>query len=111
MTSVPLDYFITLSVILFTLGGIGVIVRKNAMVIFMSIEMMLNSANLLFVVFALRAGTPQGHAIAFFVMAIAAAEAVVGLAIFVALYRHSNSVFVDDFTDLAETPEEHYEAL
>ena len=111
MTSIPLDHFVILAVMLFTLGGIGVIVRKNAMVIFMSIEMMLNSANLLFVTFALRAGTPQGHAIAFFVMAIAAAEAVVGLAIFVALYRHSNSVFVDDFVELAEKPEQHYEAL
>ena len=108
MTSVPMEYFFGLAAALFTLGAIGVIVRTNAIVVFMCIELMLNAANLLFVAFALHAGNPQGHAVAFFVMAVAAAEAVVGLAVFVALYRHRETVDLDKFTTLADRPEEDY---
>ncbi len=108
MLNVPLEYFVALAIALFTLGAIGVIIRKNAIVIFMSIEMMLNSANLLFVAFALHSNNVQGHAVAFFVMAVAASEAVIGLAIFVALYRHSKSMYVDDFETLADRPEDDY---
>lgn len=108
MLSVPLQYFTALAAALFTLGAIGVMAHKNAIIVFMCIEMMLNSANLLFVVFALRSGNSYGHAVAFFVMAVAASEAVVGLAIFVALYRHTKSITIDDFSTLRDEPDKDY---
>ncbi len=86
---------LTVSVILFSLGVAGVLFRRNAIVIFMCIELMLNAVNLTFVALAQQLG-PEGHAIVFFVMAVAAAEAAVGLAIMIAIYRHKSSVNVRD---------------
>jgi NADH-quinone oxidoreductase subunit K len=89
-------HFIALSVILFVIGAVGVLVRRNAIVIFMSVELMLNAANLAFVTFARMHGTLDGQIIAFFVMVVAAAEVVVGLAILTAIFRARRSSSVDD---------------
>lgn len=89
-------YFIVLSVLLFTIGAVGVLVRRNAIVIFMFIELMLNAANLAFVTFARMHGTLDGQVIAFFVMVVAAAEVVVGLAIIMQIFRTRRSSSVDD---------------
>ena len=86
---------LTVSVILFSLGVAGVLFRRNAIVIFMCIELMLNAVNLSFIALAQQLG-PEGHAIVFFVMAVAAAEAAVGLAIMIAIYRHKESVNVKE---------------
>ncbi len=88
--------YVFLAVILFAIGGIGVLVRRNAIVIFMSIELMLNACNLAFVAFARMHGNLDGQVVAFFVMVVAAAEVVVGLAILMALYRARKSASVDD---------------
>ena len=82
--------------ILFVIGAVGVLVRRNAMVIFMCIELMLNAVNLAFVAFARQHGTVDGQVIAFFVMVVAAAEVVVGLAILMAIFRTRRSASVDD---------------
>ena len=91
----PTNYII-LSAILFCLGGLGVLLRRNAIVVFMSVEMMLNAANLAFVSFARMHGNLEGQAIAFFVMIVAAAEVVVGLAIIMTIFRTRRSVSVDE---------------
>lgn len=90
------DWYITLSAILFTIGAIGVLVRRNAIVVFMCVELMLNACNLAFVTFSRVHGTLEGQVAAFFVMVVAAAEVVVGLAIIVAIYRSRRSASVDD---------------
>ena len=82
--------------ILFVIGAVGVLVRRNAMVIFMCIELMLNAVNLAFVAFARMHGLVDGQVIAFFVMVVAAAEVVVGLAILMAIFRTRRSASVDD---------------
>jgi NADH-quinone oxidoreductase subunit K len=87
---------VALAVILFVIGGVGVLVRRNAMVIFMCIELMLNACNLAFVGFARAQGNLDGQAVAFFVMVVAAAEVVVGLAVLMALFRTRRSASVDD---------------
>jgi len=89
-------HFIFLSVILFVIGAVGVLVRRNAIVVFMSIELMLNAANLAFVAFARMHGALDGQVIAFFVMVVAAAEVVVGLAILTSIFRARRSSSVDD---------------
>ena len=89
-------HFVTLAVILFSIGVAGVLVRRNAMVIFMSVELMLNAVNLAFVAFARMHGNLDGQVIAFFVMVVAAAEVVVGLAILMAIFRTRKSASVDD---------------
>src|SRR5215472_1317115 len=89
-------HFIFLSVILFVIGAVGVLVRRNAIVVFMSVELMLNAANLAFVAFARMHGGLDGQVIAFFVMVVAAAEVVVGLAILTAIFRSRRSASVDD---------------
>ena len=89
------DLALVISGLLFTIGVCGVLLRKNAIVMFMSIELMLNAGNLAFVAFARQLGNLDGQVFVFFVMAVAAAEAGVGLAIIVALYRHMKSVDVD----------------
>ena len=89
-------HFIFLSIILFVIGAIGVLVRRNAIVVFMCIELMLNAANLAFVAFARMHGQLDGQVIAFFVMVVAAAEVVVGLAILTAIFRARRSASVDD---------------
>jgi NADH-quinone oxidoreductase subunit K len=89
-------HYVALSVLLFVIGGVGVLVRRNAIVIFMCIELMLNAANLAFVGFARLHGTLDGQVIAFFVMIVAAAEVVIGLAIITSIYRTRKSASVDD---------------
>jgi NADH-quinone oxidoreductase subunit K len=88
--------YITLSLILFTIGATGVLVRRNAIVVFMCVELMLNSVNLTLVTFARSTGTIDGQIMAFFVMVVAAAEVVVGLAIIMSIYRTRRSASVDD---------------
>ncbi|HNV09728.1 MAG TPA: NADH-quinone oxidoreductase subunit NuoK [Propionibacteriaceae bacterium] len=91
-----LNYYIVLSAILFTLGVMGFLLRRNAIVAFMSIELMLNAANLAMVTFALAHGSLDGQIAAFFVMIVAAAEVVVGLAIIVTIFRTRRSASVDE---------------
>jgi len=90
------EHFVLLSSVLFALGAIGVIVRRNVIVIFMSIELMLNAGNLAFVAFAQRLGNVDGQTMVFFVMTVAAAEAAVGLAIFLALFRSRETLNADE---------------
>jgi NADH-quinone oxidoreductase subunit K len=97
---VPTTYFVVLSAVLFTLGVIGVLVRRNAIIIFMSIELMLNSANLLFVAFAREFQELAGQIFVFFVMTVAAAEVAVGLALIVTIFRTKNSINVDEINQL-----------
>jgi len=92
---VPLDYYLILSAVLFTIGSIGVLTRRNIIIIFMSIELMLNSVNLTLVAFSSFFGNPAGQIFVFFVMAVAAAEAAVGLAIVLALFRNQKTVYID----------------
>jgi NADH-quinone oxidoreductase subunit K len=92
----PIGYFLLLSAILFTIGTIGVLVRRNALIIFMSIELQLNAVNLALVAFSRQHGNLTGQVLAFFSMVVAAAEVVVGLAIIVSLYRKRRSADVDD---------------
>ena len=92
---VPIPYYIALSAILFSVGTLGVLVRRNAIVIFLSIELMLNAANLAFVAFARQLHSVDGQVIVFFVMTVAAAEAAVGLAIIIAVYRQRRTIQVD----------------
>lgn len=91
----PANYVI-LSAVLFSLGAIGVLVRRNAIVVFMCVELMLNAANLAFVAFSKINGNLDGQVIAFFVMVVAAAEVVVGLAIIVQIFRTRRSVSIDE---------------
>jgi NADH-quinone oxidoreductase subunit K len=91
----PLSYYFILSAVLFTIGVVGVLVRKNPLVMFMSIELMLNAANLSFAAFARYRNELAGQVIAFFVMTVAAAEVVVGLAIIVSIFRSRATVDVD----------------
>jgi NADH-quinone oxidoreductase subunit K len=89
-------HFIALAVFLFVVGAVGVLVRRNAIVIFMCVELMLNACNLAFVTFARMHGALDGQIIAFFVMVVAAAEVVVGLAILTSIFRARRSASVDD---------------
>ncbi len=91
----PNNYLI-LAAILFTIGAYGVLVRRNAIIVFMSVELMLNAANLAFVAAARNTGTIDGLVIAFFVMVVAAAEVVVGLAIIVTIFRTRRSASIDE---------------
>jgi NADH-quinone oxidoreductase subunit K len=91
----PSNYVI-LSALLFGIGAIGVLVRRNAIVVFMSVELMLNAANLAFVAFARMHGNLNGQVVAFFVMVVAAAEVVVGLAIIVQIFRSRRSASIDE---------------
>jgi NADH-quinone oxidoreductase subunit K len=92
----PISYFLVVSVLLFTIGTVGVLVRRNALVIFMSVELQINAVNLALVAFSRQHGNLVGQALSFFVMVVAAAEVVVGLAIIVTLYRKRHSASVDD---------------
>jgi NADH-quinone oxidoreductase subunit K len=93
---VSLTHYLVLAAILFTIGAVGVLVRRNAIVVFMCIELMLNSVNLTLVTFARSSGTVDGQIMAFFVMVVAAAEVVIGLAIIMSIYRTRRSASVDD---------------
>lgn len=88
--------YIYLAAILFTIGAIGVVIRRNAIVVFMCVELMLNAANLAFVTFARINGNIDGQIASFFTMVVAACEVVVGLAIIVTMYRSRRSASVDD---------------
>lgn len=96
MPGIPTNYFLILSAILFTIGVCGVLTRRNGIIIFMSIELMVNAVNLTFVAYARQFHSLHGLIFVFFVMAIAAAEAAVGLAIFIALYHHRDTIDVDE---------------
>ena len=96
MSDLNPDHFIVLSAILFTIGAVGVLTRRNAIVVFMSIELMLNAANLALVTFAHVSGNLDGQIAAFFVMVVAAAEVVIGLAIIMTIFRTRRSASVDD---------------
>jgi NADH-quinone oxidoreductase subunit K len=93
--SVPLNHYILLSTIIFSIGVIGVLIRRNAIVIFMSVELMLNAVNLLLTAFSVYRGDASGQVFVFFIMALAAAEVAVGLAIIVMIYRNTNSVDIN----------------
>lgn len=97
---VPLDYYIILSAILFTIGALGVLVRRNPLIIFMSIELMLNSANLAFVTFASYFQSFGGQIFVFFVIAVAAAEVAVGLALIVEIFKSRRDINVDEMNSL-----------
>jgi len=92
----PISYFMGLSAILFAIGVAGVLIRRNVIVMFMSIELMLNAVNLAFVALGRSVGSMDGQVIVFFVMTVAAAEAAVGLAIIIALFRNRETVNVDE---------------
>ncbi len=100
MQTIPLEFYLILSAVLFTIGTIGVLTRRNAIVVFMSIELMLNSVNLTFVAFSAFMGDIAGQIFVFFIMAIAAGEATIGLAIVLALFRLKQSVYVDEANQL-----------
>ena len=97
---VPLNYFMALSGILFAIGTAGVFLRRNLITMMLSIEIMLNAVNLLFVAVGRYAGNVDGQIITFFVMTVAAAEAAVGLAIVIALFRHRETLSPDAYTSL-----------
>jgi len=96
MNLIPIEYYLVLSAFMFTTGIAGVLVRKNAIVVFMSIELMLNSANLTLVAFSSYLGSSTGQVFVFFVMTVAAAEAAVGLAIIIAIFRNKLTVNIDE---------------
>lgn len=98
MGEIAIHHYLYLSAILFFIGVYGVLFRRNLIVMFMSVELMLNAVNLSFVTFARYSNTMDGHVIAFFIMALAAAEAGIGLAILVMLFRNRTTVQADDLT-------------
>jgi len=93
--AVPLNHYILLSAIIFSIGVIGVLIRRNAIVIFMSVELMLNAVNLLLTAFSVYRGDAAGQVFVFFIMALAAAEVAIGLAIIVMIYRNTNSIDIN----------------
>ena len=93
---ITITHYLVLSAILFALGVVGVLIRRNAIIIFMCIELMLNAVNLSFVAFAHYLNSMQGQLFVFFTMTVAAAEAAVGLAIIVAVFRNKETVNIDD---------------
>jgi len=96
----PLTYYLILALILFTIGVIGVLVRRNAIIVFMCIELMLNSVNLIFIAFSSFLGTINGQVFVFFIMTVAAAEAAIGLAIIIALFRNKQTINIDEINIL-----------
>jgi NADH-quinone oxidoreductase subunit K len=92
----PANWYVILAAILFGIGLVGVVTKRNVLIVFMCIELMLNAANLTFLAFARQTGNMNGHAIAFFVIAVAAAEAAVGLAIVIAVFRTRGTLHVDE---------------
>lgn len=95
MLGVPLNHYILLSAVIFSIGVIGVLIRRNAIVIFMSVELMLNAVNLLLTAFSVYRGDAAGQVFVFFIMALAAAEVAIGLAIIVMIYRNTNSIDIN----------------
>ncbi|MBE7534168.1 MAG: NADH-quinone oxidoreductase subunit NuoK [Anaerolineales bacterium] len=97
---VPVDYYVILSAILFTIGVLGVLIRRNALIIFMSIELMLNAANLAIVAFGSVIESFSGQIFVFFVIAVAAAEVAIGLALIVEIFKSKRSIDVDQVSGL-----------
>lgn len=97
---ITVTHYLMLSAILFAIGTFGVLTRKNAIVVFMCIEVMLNSVNLTFIALSRHVGNLDGQIFVFFIMTVAAAEAAVGLALIIAFYRNRESIDVDDFNML-----------
>ena len=97
---IPIEYYLVLSAFMFTVGIVGVLTRRNAIVVFMCIELMLNSANLTLITYSSYLGDVAGQLFVFFVMSVAAAEAAVGLAIIIAIYRNKLTVNVDEINIL-----------
>jgi NADH-quinone oxidoreductase subunit K len=97
---IPVTYYIIFSAVLFSLGTLGVLIRRNSLVIFMSIELMLNAANLSFVAFSRIHESFSGQIFVFFIMAVAAAEVAVGLALIVTIYRSRHTIDIDGMSSL-----------
>jgi NADH-quinone oxidoreductase subunit K len=95
-----INFYLTLALLLFSIGVIGVLLRRNAIIVFMCIELMLNSVNLVFVTFASFLGNINGQIFVFFIMTVAAAEAAIGLAIIIALYRNKDTINLDEINIL-----------
>jgi NADH-quinone oxidoreductase subunit K len=93
--TIPLSWYLGISVVLFAMGALGVLIRRNPLIIFMSVELMLNSANLAFVAFARAYGVLTGQIFVFFVMTVSAAEVAVGLALIIIIFRNKHSIDVD----------------
>lgn len=102
LNGIPINYYILLSAILFIIGAVGVMARRNAIIIFMCIELMLNAVNLLLVAFSTLHGDASGQVFVFFIMAVAAAEVAVGLAILSMVYRNIKSIDIDLLSKLKE---------
>src|SRR4030095_14728631 len=100
--TVPIEHFVYLSAVLFSIGVIGVLTRRNAIIIFMSVELMLNAVNLLLVSFSAYRHDPAGQIFVFFVMAVAAAEVAVGLDIITMIYRNTRSVDINELSRLKD---------
>ena len=100
MSHVPISWFLTLSAILFVLGIAGFIFRKNIITVFMSIELMLNAVNLSFITFSYHHQEIKGHLFAFFVMVVAAAEAAVGLAIILTIFKNRQTLTIDEVNSM-----------
>ncbi|PIE65498.1 MAG: NADH-quinone oxidoreductase subunit NuoK [Deltaproteobacteria bacterium] len=98
--TIPLSWYLYVALALFAIGALGVLIRRNALTVLMSIEIMLNAVNLTFLAFARFHGDMGGHLVTFFVIAVAAAEAAVGLALVMSLFRHNKAVHVDAMTAL-----------
>ncbi len=97
---IPLSHYLILSAVMFAIGVVGVLIRRNVIIVFMSVELMLNSVNLTLIAFSSVLGDPTGQILVFFVMAVAAAEAAVGLAIIIAIYRNRFTVNIDEINIL-----------
>ncbi len=96
MSQIPTEYYLILSAAIFVIGALGVLVRRNVLIIFMCVEMMLNAVNLSLIALALQFGQLTGQIVVFFVMAVAAAEVAVGLAIVMAYVRHRDTLNIDE---------------
>jgi NADH-quinone oxidoreductase subunit K len=100
MNTVPAEYYLALSAIMFMLGILGVLLRRNALVVFMCLELMFNAANLAFITFARLFGNVSGQIVVFFVMTVAAAEVAIGLALMVEIFRTKRSIDMDQMNNL-----------
>jgi NADH-quinone oxidoreductase subunit K len=102
MSQVPISWFLTLSAVLFALGVAGFLFRRNVITVFMSIELMLNAVNLTFITFSYKLQQVNGHLFTFFVMVVAAAEAAVGLAIILTVFKNRRTLNVDDLNSMKD---------
>lgn len=100
LSTVTIGWYVALCAIMFSIGALGVLLRRNAILVFMSVELMLNSANLLFVAFARQLGDLDGQVLVFFVITVAAAEVAVGLALIVTIFRTKHSINIDEINML-----------